>query len=351
MAALPTASPEDVGLSSGALTAALDAYAAAAEREGMPGGVLVVSRGSECCFLRSFGVADVASGKPLQTDAIFRAASMTKITTSIAIMMLYDRGLLLLDDPVSKWIPAFARMERVTGGGDVATMTTAPCATQMTVRHLLTHTAGITYGFYDGAGSCGVVDECARDRNYTVGATDGSGDATGENLAAFPLAFEPGSKFRYSSGTSLLGRIVTLVSGRDLDAFVREELFQPLGMVDTDYFVPAAQQHRLVTNYTRIGDDPDEMIGVMPGVPWGVWKHGADKRLFAFPDGAQGAPAEPPQHIMADGGLYTTASDWHRFMACLQRRGITVAERSPRISLSLHSNSFVPRQAWVRATP
>jgi CubicO group peptidase (beta-lactamase class C family) len=154
--------PAEVGMSAAGLDAALCAYQRCAEAEDLPGGVLVVASKGRCCFLRAFGTSDTESGVALQTDAIFRAASMTKITTCLAAMMLADRGQLLLDDPVSKFLPAFRAMSRVTGGGSAAAAATTPCTTQMTVRHLMSHTSGLTYGFFGGTGACGVVDELAR---------------------------------------------------------------------------------------------------------------------------------------------------------------------------------------------
>jgi CubicO group peptidase (beta-lactamase class C family) len=315
------AAPESVGLSASGLDAALQRYADVAATKDVPGGVLVVVRHGQPCFLKAFGHAGAegeSASRPLEVDGIFRAASMTKIVTSLAAMMLYDRGLLLLDDPVSKYIPEFASMTRALGartrdidnGGGNKQQATAPCLTQMTVRHLMSHTSGLTYGFFAGTGACGAVDEISRSSGLRVGANS-PGDA--ESLASHPLAFEPGSAFRYSCSTAVLGRIVSLASGVPLDTFLEEEICGPLGMVDTKFYVPLSQQHRVTHSYTRLGGD-ETASSLAQG-----WSDGPGKQLVSMPD--QTVPSEPPESIAADGGLFTTASDWAKFMMMLTNRG------------------------------
>lgn len=265
----------------------------------------------EVCFLEAFGVMDIEGDKPMGVDAIFRAASMTKITTSLAVMMLYDRGLLLLDDPVSKYIPSFAVVSRVMGGSEDEV---APCSTAITVRHLMNHTSGLTYGFFDGTGPAGVVDKLHRALRG-VDATSGKGcDA----LAELPLAFEPGSAFRYSNATAVLGRVVTVAAGVPLDKFLRTNVCEPLGMIDTAYFVPPEKQHRVATAYTRLTAAEAESGG---GSVTGGWQAAANKQLARMPDAAQSCPDGPGGRIAADGGLFTTASDFGKFMAMLAQKG------------------------------
>ena len=316
---MEVAAPAEVGLAAPGLAAALARYRQCAEDEELPGGVLVVASKGRCCFLEAFGASDAESGAPLRTDAIFRAASMTKITTSLAAMMLVDRGQLLLDDPVSKYIPAFASMSRVTGGTG-RSATTTPCATQITVRHLMAHTSGLTYGFFAGSGPCGVVDELSRELPRLGARSDtDEGEAEAAALAAAPLAFEPGSAFRYSCSTAVLGRVVSVASGVQMDAFLQAEICAPLGMVDTAYFVPPEKQHRVVTAYTRLDREA-------PPPPAGrssmaAWKDSASKVLVRLPEEAQASPATPPPSIAADGGLFMTAPDWCKFMCMLSGKG------------------------------
>ena len=232
--------------------------------------------------------------------------------------MLYDRGLLLLDDPVSKYIPSFAAMTRVSGSSEEAT----PCSTAITVRHLLNHTSGLTYGFFDGTGPAGVVDRLHR-ALPRVGATSTKGcDA----LAKCPLAFEPGSAFRYSNATAVLGRVVTVAAGVPLDKFFQNEVCEKLEMVDTAYFVPPEKQNRVATAYTRITVEEEASIegsSVADG-----WKAAAKKKLVRMPDAAQECPDSQGGFIAADGGLFTTAKDWGKFMAMLCDKGAHLLSQS-----------------------
>jgi CubicO group peptidase (beta-lactamase class C family) len=291
---------ELIGLSSRALDAAFERFRSYAtdEEEELPGGVLVVCRHGQTAFLDAFG--DVS------TDTIFRAASMTKITTSLAAMMLCDRGVLLLDDPIAKFIPEFGSMERVTNdSGDAVS-----CATQITVRHLMAHTAGLTYGFFDGTGACGVVDELVR-RGRESGASRCSAVSPGgaEHLAGQPLAFEPGSALRYSASTAVLGRVVSVASGVPLDDFMHDEVFSPLGMVDTAYYVPAEKQHRVAAAYAKVSP-ADAAVGNF--ATFSAWKPSPTTELMPLSLGP--IPSDKPPHIGADGGLFTTAADWAMFM-------------------------------------
>lgn len=295
--------------------AAMEQYDAAMEQyeqmADLPGGVLIVLKQGEPCFLKSFGLMDVEQGKPMADDTIFRSASMTKITTSLLAMMLYDRGVLLLDDPISKYIPSFAVMSRVAGTN---ANEVTPCSTAITVRHLMNHTSGLTYGFFSGTGPAGVVDQLHRTLPR-VSATDAKGcDA----LAECPLAFEPGSAFRYSNATAVLGRVITVAAGIPLDELFQKQVCDRLGMVDTAYFVPQCKQQRVATAYTRL--TAVEAQGIGGGIR-GAWKAATNKQLVRLPDDAQACPDSPGGHIGADGGLFTTASDWGKFMAMLGNKG------------------------------
>lgn len=306
--------------------------------EDLPGGVLIVLKYDKPCFLKSFGMMDVDEGKPMINGAIFRSASMTKITTSFVAMMLYDRGMLLLDEPVSKYIPSFAAMTRVTGSSEDEV---TPCSTAITVRHLMNHTSGLTYGFFDGTGPAGVVDKLHR-ALPRVGATSTTG---ADALAECPLAFEPGSAFRYSNATAVLGRVVTVAAGVPLDEFFQKEVCEPLGMMDTAYFVPPEKQGRVATAYTRL---TAEEVQTGFGSVRGGWKAAADKQLVRMPDATQACPDGPGGFVGADGGLFTTASDWGKFMAMVCEKGaqllsqtaweIMVAPSTPNLATVFNSH-------------
>ncbi len=227
---LPRAEPEAVGLSPTEL-AKIDA---AVERriasKAIAGAVTVVARHGKVAYLRAFGA--------FEEDTIFRIYSMTKPVTVAAALTLVDEGKLSLDDPVSKYIPAFAKL--TVHGSDVAPPV-------MTVRHLMQHTSGLTYGFFGNT----PVDRMYRaqgvlDRDSTLA------EAT-DKLAAIPLLFAPGSRWHYGVSTDLLGRIIEIVSEQALDAFFAARIFEPLGMKDTGFFVPPASAARLAANYNARG--------------------------------------------------------------------------------------------------
>ena len=259
-----------------ALTRALTG---AVERGDAPGVVgLVVSRDG-VLFEGAAGQRDVANGEPMTTDAIFNIASMTKPVTSVAAMMLVERGLLGLDDPVSTYLPGFDALQVLTS--DVAPETgefeAAPAVNTMTVRHLLAHTSGIGYAF----------------ANSNVARLQ-----QGSQLAEWelPLLSEPGTQWNYSASTRVVGLIVEQLSGEDLETFFQQEIFEPLGMTDTSYAVPADKADRLPTLHVR----------------------GADGSLQ---EGQNGAPAVPTAPFGGDGGLYSTAHDYGLFMRMLLNGG------------------------------
>jgi methyl acetate hydrolase len=247
----------------------------AVERGDAPGVVgLVVSR-DEVLFEGAAGQLDVEGGRPMTTDAIFNIASMTKPVTSVAAMLLVERGLLGLDDPVSTYLPGFDALEVLTSDVDPQTgeFTTAPAQNTMTVRHLLSHTSGIGYAF----------------ANSNVARLQ-----QGTQLSEWeiPLLSEPGTRWNYSASTRVVGLIVEQLAGEDLETFFQQEIFEPLGMADTSYAVPAEQAGRVPTLHVR----------------------GADGSLQERPNRA---PATPTPPFGGDGGLYSTAHDYGSFMRML----------------------------------
>ena len=231
---LPRASrPEEVGLSSvrlQRLTAAFDHYV---ETNRLPGAVVLVARRGKVAYLHAFGARDRESSSPMREDAIFRIASQSKAPVSVAVMMLQEEGKLLIGDPVGRYLPEFARttvaVPRAAGGYDVV-----PAKRAITIRDLLTHTSGISYG--DGPASdqwkaAGITGWYFADRDEPVGATVG-------RLAALPFDAQPGEKWVYGYNTDILGALVERVSGQPLDVFLRSRIFDPLGMRDTAFYLP-----------------------------------------------------------------------------------------------------------------
>ena len=243
---LPTAKPEEVGLSE----AALDRLSAAlSDRIGnghIPGAVALIARHGKVAYHRRFGRQDPASDKPMGTDAIFRIYSMTKPVVSVAVMMLWEEGRFLLGDPIGKYIPAFNdTMVGVISGGGYG-LTDPDRA--ITVQDLLRHTSGLTYEF---RGNTPVHEAYTAARVARLKQTNAD---QVEELAGLPLLHQPGTSWEYSRSTDVLGRLVEVVSGQTLGRFLAERILTPLGMVDSGFSVPAAEQSRISEPFAK---DPE----------------------------------------------------------------------------------------------
>ena len=226
----------------------IDAMCAGAVESGsIPGVVALVARHGKIVYHKAFGQADNQANRELEKDAIFRVASQTKAITSTAVMMLWEEGRFRLDDPISDFIPEFKETGVLkTFDENNLTWTTEPVKTPITIRHLLTHTSGLGYGVIDG-------DPRFRKMYAEAGVTDlftTEPVTIAENvkkLATLPLHHHPGEKFTYGEGLDVLGYFIEIVSGKPFDVFLRERLFDPLGMSDTAFYLPAEKAHRLVT--------------------------------------------------------------------------------------------------------
>lgn len=241
-----TGAPASAGMSAERL-ARIDTLCEAAIRENrIPGAVALVARRGVIVHLKAYGLADTTTGRPMQTDTIFRIASQTKAITSTAVMMLWEEGRFQLDDPIAQWIPEF-QDARVLTAYDEATgaVTSEPAKRPITIRHLLTHTAGLGYGAIDSDprfkkiyARAGVTDLFTTEK-VTIAESV-------RKLASLPLHHHPGEKFTYSEGLDVLGRLIEIVSGKPFDVFLRERLFEPLGMRDTAFYLPEDKAGRLV---------------------------------------------------------------------------------------------------------
>ena len=240
-AMLSVVDPASAGFDAGRL-ARIDRHLRAYVDDGrLPGWQLLVSRAGKIVHLASYGMRDKEAGLPVEADTIFRIYSMTKPITSVAAMMLFEEGAFELMTPVSQFIPSFADA-RVYLRGNSTKPLTAPVAEPVRVWHLLTHTAGLTYGFLHAH----AVDEAYRAAGYEWAWPKGTDLATAcDTWARIPLAFQPGTEWNYSVATDVLGRIVEIASGQSLDRFFAERIFQPLGMEDTNFWVPEAERQRL----------------------------------------------------------------------------------------------------------
>ncbi len=244
---LSEASAENVGMSRERL-ARIDSMCLQAVSKGdLPGVVALVVRNGKIVYHKAFGMADNETGRTLRRDDIFRIASQTKAITSTAVMMLWEQGKFRLDDPISKYIPEFKNPQVLkTFQYKDTSFTTVPATSEITIRQLLTHTSGIGYGVID-------ADERFRMIYNKAGITDLytteniSIEESVKKLAKLPLHHNPGEKYTYSEGLDVLGYFIELVSGESFDVFLRNHLFEPLGMRDTWFYLPQEKASRLVS--------------------------------------------------------------------------------------------------------
>ncbi|WP_210587735.1 serine hydrolase [Streptomyces sp. GESEQ-35] len=284
--------PDEVGLDGKALDR-LDQYFAHYVDEGrLPGYLVAVARGGRVAHLTTHGRRDVAAGLPVEADTLWRMYSMTKPVTAVAALLLMEEGRLSLDDPVAEHLPVFADA-RVYDSGSGADLRTRPAAEPMRIRHLLTHTSGLTFAFYHSH----PVDALYREANLESSVPPGANLAqTIDVYASLPLQFEPGTQWNYSVASNVLGRVIEVASGQPLDAFYKERVFGPLGMTDAGFQVSAEQAGRLSELY---GETEGGSIEPIPGLPL----HGR------------------PRFLSGSGGMVAGAYDVHRFMELLRRRG------------------------------
>src|SRR5215470_7416155 len=255
MDTLPLVAPEQVGLSAARLDRVRKWMASWVDSGRLAGMVTVVMRRGELAFAETAGKADVERNRPMRPDTIFRIYSMTKPLTSTAIMMLYEEGRFQLDDPISKFVPAFAN-PRVYAGGSRGKIESVPAERDINFRDLLTHTSGLTYGFMES----NPVDALYRAKGadgVEYGTAETSLKEVTEKLATFPLIAQPGRAWNYSVSTDVLGYLVEVISGMPYQDFLVEKVIKPLGMVDTNFFVPKEKHERFAANYNAGAPTPN----------------------------------------------------------------------------------------------
>ncbi|MCD7436729.1 beta-lactamase family protein [Streptomyces lincolnensis] len=313
--------PTEAGLDPKALDR-LDQHVAHFVDEGrLPGFLVSVARGGRVAHLTTHGHRDLAAGLPVEADTLWRIYSMTKPVTAVAALLLVEEGRLSLDDPVDRHLPAFAE-PRVYVEGSGADMVTRPAHGPIRVRHLMTHTSGLTFAFYHSH----PVDALYRAAHLDSSVVPGSTLAeTVDVYASLPLQFEPGTQWNYSVASNVLGRIIEVVSGQPLDTFFAERIFGPLGMTDAGFRVTDEQAPRLAELY---GDADAGGIEPIPGLP------------------LRGRP----RFLSGSGGMVASAHDVHRFMELLRRRGELDGTRllTPE-SVDLMTSNHLPGGADLRA--
>jgi CubicO group peptidase (beta-lactamase class C family) len=257
------------------------------------GTLTLVSRRGEVGHLSALGLMDSERNKPMQEDTIFRFYSMSKPITSVALMMLYEEGHFQLSDPVSRFIPAWKDL-RVWVSGGYPNFVTRPIEREMTIRDLLTHQSGLTYGV-DNRSQVEMANlKLIRDTQQTDTLAGWA-----DKLTRIPLAFSPGTRWNYSISTDICGYLVEVISGQTFDKFLGERIFKPLGMVDTAFSVPDSRLERFAACYEPTAD--------------GGRKLQDDPETSKF--------RKHPSLLSGGGGLVSTMADYHRFTRMLLGKG------------------------------
>ena len=276
----------------------------ATDRGDVPGVVVAVVNKDGSLYNEAFGLSSTLRSTPMTKDTIFNMASMTKPVTSVAIMMLVDEGKLKLDDEVATYLPKYKDPVVISSFNEAdASFETRPAKRQITIRHLLTHTSGIGYGF-----ASPMLTKIMQ--------------KTGKTELDAPLLFDPGESWAYGASTRVLGNVVEVVSGQTIDAFLESRILHPLGMHDTSYLVPTEKYPRVVAVNSR----------------------GADGKFVERP-----MPATLPAQVAGDGGLYGTAGDYGLFLRMLLNRGRLgdtriLSEKSVKTMLERQTGSVVVKE-------
>jgi CubicO group peptidase (beta-lactamase class C family) len=288
---MTVAKPESVGFSSERLERLHALMQEAVDAKQLPGAVTLLARHGKVVDYRTYGMRDAASGAAMTRDTIFRAFSMTKPVTGVAMMLLYEQGKWLPSDPIAKYIPEFAHLKVCKGVDGAGNMILEDPIHPPTMKELMTHTAGFVYGFF---GNTPVDKEYQK---TGVMQSKSLQEFIGK-LAKIPLAYQPGTKWVYSVSMDIQGYIIEKLSGQMLPDFMRDHIFKPLGMKDSGFFVPADKRGRFVTIYRS-----NEKGEVVPAPGFG------------------GDYAEQPTMASGGGGMVTTAEDYFRFAEMLANGG------------------------------
>jgi len=291
-----TISPEEVGVSSTRLNRISRVMQSYVDKKELAGLITLIARRGQVLHFECFGMMDIEANKPMQSDTLFRIYSMTKPITSVAVMMLYEEACFQLNDPVSKFIPAFKDV-RVFVNANESGLELADPEREITIRDLLTHTSGLVYGNPEGSPVEAMVWQANQEARKVK--PDETLEEWIQRLVKLPLAHQPGSKWHYGVSTDVLGYLVEVISGEAFDAFLEQRIFAPLGMEDTSFYVPQEKIGRLAAVY---GLTEDGELQIMK--PPAIRDH-----------------SKPPSFLSGGGGLVSTASDYFRFAQMLLNGG------------------------------
>jgi CubicO group peptidase (beta-lactamase class C family) len=313
---MTTVKPESVGFSAERLEKLHALMQEAVDKKYQAGIVTILARHGKVVDYRTYGERDMASHTPMTKDTIFRDYSMTKPVTAVAMMILYEEGKWLPADPISKYIPEFAHLKVYKGADGSGTPILVDPEHAPTMRELMTHTAGFTYGFFGDS----PVDGMYREQKVLQSANL---HEMVEKLGKIPLVYQPGTQWRYSLSMDIQGYIVEKLSGQSLPDFMRDHIYQPLGMKDAGFFVPEDKRSRFMTLY-RSGSDGELVADANAGPNPRDYDH-----LPALPSGG--------------GGMVSTAEDYYRFASMLASGGELNGARvlSP-ASVKLMSSNHLP---------
>ena len=291
---LTSVAPEQVGLSEQRLQRIRPWIQRYIDAGKLPGAQVLVARHGKVAFFDCFGQQNVDTKQALTPDTIFRIYSMSKPITSVATMMLYEQGLFQLDSPLSDFIPEFADMQvYLSGEGDV--IKTEAAKHPVTIRQLLTHTSGLTYGFVNET----PVSKLYREHKTDFNKFNGSLSEVVSRLAKLPLVCHPGSEWNYGVSTDVLGRLVEVVSGQSFDRFLQDNIFEPLAMTDTAFHVAENKRERFAALYMHTEK--------------------ADMHLVETAD--ETSYSEAATTFSGGGGLASTTQDYFRFTEMLRNKG------------------------------
>src|SRR5438105_9877328 len=295
----PAAKPADVGLSAERLERITQWLRDDSQKGTIPGAVVMIVRNGKVAYFESIGALDPQTKAPMRKDAIFRIYSMSKPITTVAVMMLYEQGKITLDEPIAKYIPAFRDMKvgvETKGEDGKPKLELTEAKKPITIQDLLRHTSGITYGFFGDL----LVKKAYVEANVYDGDYDNAEFA--ERIAKLPLAFQPGTTWDYSNSTDILGRLVEIVSGKSLLQFEKENILDPLGMTDTNFYVADTAKHARIAE--PFPDDRTIGVGVVVNDPrlTRKWESGG-------------------------GGMVSTVTDYARFLSMLTNGGTLNGKR------------------------